>query len=100
MVSGEREENADPCQRAEALLDKGEDDAVVAEMTELLRLAPDRAEAYALRGLAFYYQGQLDRAIADSREAIQRKPLARAYRCRCISLVRKGDHAQAVADGE
>jgi tetratricopeptide (TPR) repeat protein len=59
----------------------------------------DIALAYSLRGGAFYYKGELARAIADYDQAIRLDPaFARAYNNRCWARAVVGRMQEAVAD--
>jgi cell division protease FtsH len=92
---------AEHCQRGRELLDRGEYDGAVAELTEALVSDPESAKAYLLRAVALHHKAEFDRAIADCDEAIRREPdNARAYRCRAAAHAGKGEYDQAVADGD
>ena len=57
-----------------ALHDKGQDDAAIAEYREAIRLKPDFFMAHSNLGSALGHEGQYDAAIAEDREAIRLKP--------------------------
>ncbi len=57
---------------------------------EVIRLKPNDAGAYNLRGLAYDGKGDYDRAIADYNEAIRlKRDYAVAYNNRCLAYERK-----------
>ena len=60
--------------RALAALGKKDPDGAIAACTEAIRVDPDRAEAYSLRGGAWATKDQMDRAVADLTEAIRLDP--------------------------
>ena len=71
----------------------------IEDYTEAIRLNPDDAEAYYNRGLAYYEQGNLDKAIADYDEAIRLNPDdAQAYYNRAIAYYDRGNLDKAIAD--
>ena len=60
---------------------------------------PDYADAYYNRGLAYFYEGDYDRAIADFDKAIELKPDdAVAYNNRGNAYADKGKYDRAIAD--
>ena len=60
--------------------------------TQALALQPDSADAYQGRGLAYYGQGDLDRAIADFTQALALRPnVATIYNNRGLAYYDKGD---------
>lgn len=86
---------------------RGEDNAALeqtmAGCTAVIERGQDTpaniALAYSLRGGAFYYKGDLARAIADYDEAIRLDPaFARAYNNRCWARAVVGRVQDAVAD--
>jgi tetratricopeptide (TPR) repeat protein len=76
----------------------------VADYSEAIRLAPDRAEAYGRRGLAYARQGEFDGAIADLDTALRLDPNVlrphtyRVYRSRGRAHFHKGEYDRAIAD--
>jgi tetratricopeptide (TPR) repeat protein len=74
-------------------------DAVIRDLTERIRLAPDEAELYGLRGDWLQEQGNFDAAVADYTELIALTPdLARAYVVRGTCQRRAGSMEKALAD--
>jgi tetratricopeptide (TPR) repeat protein len=62
-------------------------------------IAGSRVAAYHNRGVAYYTQGDYDRAIEDYNEEIRRNPLdATAYYNRGLAFHAKGDYGRAIAD--
>ena len=57
-----------------ALAEKGQYDAAIAEYREAIRLQPNLSEAHFELGIALDDKGQYDAAIAEDREAIRLKP--------------------------
>jgi tetratricopeptide (TPR) repeat protein len=75
----------------------------IAACTRIIRRAwrtpHDRAVAFNNRGGAFYYKGEIERAIADYEQAIKLDPFyAHAYNNRCWSGAVLGRTEQAAAD--
>jgi serine/threonine protein kinase/Flp pilus assembly protein TadD len=82
-----------------ALGDKGQLDAAIAEYREALRLKPDLAVAHNNLGKALGDKGQLDAAIAEYREALRLKPdLAEAHNNLGVALRDKGELDAAIAE--
>ena len=97
---------AETAQRAEELLVQGienieaEDyEQAVENLSEVIALEPDNAEAYYQRGLAYGHLENWEQALADFDTAIE---LAaddpRAYSKRALVYLPLGDSAQAIAD--
>ena len=85
--------------RAVLLYKKGEFEKVIADCDDLLRLKPQNAEAYCLRGCARGARGSIDPAIADFTRAIKLDPkLALAYYNRGHDYYRRGEYDKAIAD--
>jgi tetratricopeptide (TPR) repeat protein len=53
--------------------------AAIGEFTEAINLSPDYHLAYANRGLAYYYLGEIDNAIKDFSQAVTLKPSEKKY---------------------
>jgi len=53
--------------------------ASIGEFTEAINLSPDYYLAYANRGLAYYYLGEIDNAIKDFSQAVTLKPAEKKY---------------------
>lgn len=67
--------------------------------TRALQLEPTLAEAYEKRGLHYYFQGRLDRAIRDYTRVIELKPRqANAYQMRGLATLKKGHKDGCVAE--
>ena len=60
--------------RAGLLADRGRYDLALADYDELLRLQPERADAYLQRGMLWAHQAHYQRAIDDFDEAIRLQP--------------------------
>ncbi len=83
------------------LFNQGRYDEAIKEGTEAIELAPDFAEAYSNRGIAYVQKGELDQAIADFGKAIELDPeLAKAYYNRGYAYYLKGEVAKAVSNFE
>jgi tetratricopeptide (TPR) repeat protein len=71
----------------------------ILEGSEAIMLNPDDAKAYFSRGLAYFFKGDYDSAIADYTQAIALDPGdAKAYRARGNACRFKGDYDNAIAD--
>jgi tetratricopeptide (TPR) repeat protein len=80
-------------------LDRGDYDLAVRCLSEAIRLDPNSAKAYSLRGAAWDYKGQPDRALPDCDEAIRLDPaFAPAYNNRGWTHILRKEYDQAVAD--
>ena len=76
-----------------------ENDKAIADFGEVIRLDPHRANAYFLRGIAWFRKGEYDRAIADLTEAIRIDPHdAHAYSNRGFAWIFKHENDKAIAD--
>jgi len=74
-------------------------DRAIDDINRAIRLDPNDADAYLLRGAMYYNKGDNDRTIADCTEAIRLDPnFARAYVSRGLTYARKGDYDRAIAD--
>ena len=74
-------------------------DLAIAECTEAIRLDPNNAWGYCLRGDAHLGKGDYNSAIADYTQAIQLEPnQARAYFGRGEAYLSKRDYDSAIAD--
>ena len=80
--------------KTEAELDKA-----IADYTEAIRVKPEDAMTYVLRGFAYAYKHEFDTAIADYSEAIRLDPAhAVAYYNRGLAYKALGDKMKADAD--
>ena len=76
----------------------------IADYSEAIRLAPDRAEAYGRRGLAYARRGEHDGTIADLDTALKLDPdvlspdTYRVFRARGLANFHKGEYDRAIAD--
>jgi TPR repeat protein len=85
--------------QARTELDNGDNDRVIATANEAIRLDPNSAEAFAIRGHAYNRKDDYDRAISDSDEAIRLNPkIAEAFATRGSVYLDKGDYDRAIAD--
>ena len=68
-------------------------------MTEIIKLAPDDANAYAYRAYFYLLKGDFAKSVADYSECIRRKPqLFAAYVNRGFAYGEKGELDKAIAD--
>jgi len=68
-------------------------------LTYVIRREPDNGRHYSNRGLVYFWQGQLSRALADYSQAIRLNPrLDQAYNNRGNCYAAKGQWHQALAD--
>ena len=74
-------------------------DRAIEDLTQAIRLAPDNAQTYIERGVAYMENGDNDRAIEDYNQAIRLSPnYASAYLNRGVAYRNKGDIEKAIAD--
>lgn len=67
--------------------------------SKAINLNPNYANAYINRGLAYYYQGNSQQAIANYNKAIELAPSnANAYNNRALAYTRLGNQQAAQAD--
>ena len=66
--------------------------------TEAIKLNPNNAVAYNVRGLAYTSKSDNDKALADLNEAVRILPNARHLRSRGFILARKNNYADALRD--
>lgn len=84
--------------RANALDDKGEHDAAIADYTASIKLKADYVDSYLNRGLSYFDKKDYQNAIADFTRAIALKPdFARAFYARARVYEEQGDLKQALA---
>ena len=77
--------------RGVTALDKGDNDAAIAQFTEAIRLDPRLAAAYADRARAHGRKNELEKTIGDCNKAIRLEPdMSSAYACRGRRLVKNG----------
>lgn len=87
--------------RANALDDKGDHDAAIADYTASIKLKGDYIDTYLNRGLVYASKKNYDSAIADFNRAIALQPdFARAFYARARVYEDKGDLQQALAGYE
>lgn len=71
----------------------------IIDCNQVINLAPDNGEAYLLRGLAHYRQGDDPAAIADYNRAIALDPVDfRAYYNRGLARTGEGKYSDAITD--
>jgi tetratricopeptide (TPR) repeat protein len=76
----------------------------IADYSEAIRLAPDRAEAYGRRGLAYARRGETDGVIADLDTALRLDPNVlspdtfQVFRSRGLASFQKGEYDRAIVD--
>lgn len=87
--------------RANALDDKGDRDAAIADYTASIKLKADYVESYLNRGLTYAKKKDYDSAIADFTRAIALKPdFDFAFFVRARAYEEKGELKQALAGYE
>jgi tetratricopeptide (TPR) repeat protein/serine/threonine protein kinase len=85
--------------RAKREADQEQYDKAIADYTEVIRLKPDFADAYANRAFAYGNLEQFDKAIADCNEAIRLQPdSAEAYKNRGGAYCNLKEYDKAIAD--
>jgi tetratricopeptide (TPR) repeat protein len=85
--------------RGEAYNNKGDFDRAIADMSEVIRSAPEIALAYNHRCWAYGAKGEYDRAMADCNEAIRRDPkMSYAYNNRGNLFRFRRDFDRAISD--
>ena len=79
--------------------EKGDHDKAIADLTEAIRLEPEKASRYLSRGLSHAENGDHDKAIADLTEAIRLEPKnILAHSCRAKAYRALGDEVKAASD--
>ena len=80
----------------------GNHDKALADLTQAIKLHPDRAEVYIRRGDIYLQRRDLDAAISDYTQAIRLKSddisIYQAYLYRGMAYTLKGDMKRAEAD--
>lgn len=73
--------------------------ALIADLTEIIRLRPGRADAFTQRAGGHNHVGQYERAVLDCNRAVELDPLCGdAYFHRSYALLRLGREAESDAD--
>src|SRR6266540_3323611 len=86
-------------ERALALEDKGHRDRAMSDVNEALRVDPNSATAFRVRGELYRRAGKLDLALADFNQAIRIDPtLARAFDGRGNTFNNKREYDRAIED--
>ena len=81
--------------RGQALRETGQQDRAISDYTEAIRLAPNNATYYALRGDIWFAIEQYAKAIADYDEAIRLDPNRDFfYSNRGPAWLESGEHAK------
>jgi RNA polymerase sigma factor (sigma-70 family) len=79
--------------------DKEEYDKALADLSKAIKLDPQSAQWYGLRGQVWRFKSDYDKAIADLNEAIRLEPeSAFAHENRGAVWVARGEHDKAIAD--
>ena len=87
--------------RAEAYLEKGDFDAAILDITQVMKLYPSNLSVYSLRALAYLQKGDFERAIADYARVTddpKSPPFFRYYRARGIAYLTAGSLPEALRD--
>jgi tetratricopeptide (TPR) repeat protein len=78
---------------------KGENDRVIADLTQAIHVDPRCDEAYGIRGIAWLRKREFDKAVLDYNAAIRLDPkCAEAYSNRGTAWKAKGVYDKAIAD--
>jgi len=78
---------------------KGVYDKAIKAYAKAIRLDPDDALAYQMRGFTYYMKDEFDKSIEDFTQAIRLKPdYVRAYRNRGFTYYKKSDYDKAIED--
>jgi tetratricopeptide (TPR) repeat protein len=89
----------DSLERGIYLCNTGEPEAAIIELTNVIDLDPENAEAFFYRGLAYSYNGDNKEAISDYTKSIDLDPeSANTYYNRGISYFDIYDYDKAIAD--
>jgi len=85
--------------RGDAAFETGDYTTAITAYSDALALAPDSAETYNNRGLAYYRLSDTDRAVADFNHALALRPgYVNALTNRAIAQFDKGDYDAVIAD--
>ena len=77
----------------------GNNDAVIADLTEGLKLSPNIPEAYAARAAAYFQKQRYAEAVADYTKVLQIKPAENGMlKDRAATYIQLKDYSKAVAD--
>jgi tetratricopeptide (TPR) repeat protein len=81
------------------LLRTGDSDAALDTLNDLIEVAPDTAEAYVLRGIAYNQQGRYDEAIDNMTQAIDIVPYSWEFvTFRADTYAQAGEYGEALFD--
>jgi Tfp pilus assembly protein PilF len=85
--------------RAKVLINGGDYDAAMRDLSQAIQIDPKLAEAYNVRGFIYHRKKDYDLAIADFDQAIRLNPKSAAtFNNRGNSWLEKGDFARALTD--
>ncbi|MGH2415638.1 MAG: tetratricopeptide repeat protein, partial [Microcystaceae cyanobacterium] len=86
-------------QRVIEKFEKNDFQGALSDLNEILRLAPNDAEAYGRRGLIYYYLGDYSEALENYNKALEINPnYFKAYLNRGILYVEQKNYQAALAD--
>jgi tetratricopeptide (TPR) repeat protein len=85
--------------RGRAWKERGENEKALADLSEAIRLDPDRSAYFSNRGIVYDRLEEYDRAISDYNEGLRRDPMdAQTYSYRGRAYRAEKDYDQAIKD--
>lgn len=84
--------------RAVGWFSKGDLDSMIADLDQAIRLDPNDAHQYFMRGIALRGKGSYQRSVADLNQAIRMDPQSVFYKERGIALHLSHDYDRAIRD--